>query len=290
MARFGTGSPSAKGPGEPRPEPWVRRPAVAGAFYPDAPDALDNLLAQFDQQARQTPHDTTLPVPCAIIAPHAGYAYSGPIAAHAYAAVSHVAGQFDRVVVIGPSHRMAFSGMAVSSAGAFGCPLGQIALDHPSITELLDLPSVRVLDQAHEHEHGLEVHLPFLIRTLQHATHPFTLVPIVVGDVSARDVATVLERFLGHPRTLIVVSSDLSHFLDYDAARRLDRKTSDAIEALAPQKIDPDQACGRLPIQGLLHLAAEAGLTAQTLDLRNSGDTAGPRDRVVGYGAYILHA
>lgn len=269
------------------PRTWVRPAAVAGAFYPDNATELQELLLRFGQQVRL---ETALPIPCAIIAPHAGYAYSGPIAAHAYEALRPAVGQIDRVVLLGPSHRVAFSGLALSSAAAFDCPLGRVAIDRNAMFELADLPSVRVIDRAHEHEHGLEVHLPFLIHTLRFDAHPFTLAPLVVGDASARDVAMVLEHFLGYPRTLIVVSSDLSHYLDYDSAQRLDRKTSDAIEALAPEKIGPEQACGRLAIQGLLHLAAEAGLTARTLDLRNSGDTAGPRDRVVGYGAYILHA
>jgi MEMO1 family protein len=266
---------------------WVRPPAVAGAFYPDDVSDLRHMLDQF---ARQVTLAADTPTPCAVIAPHAGYVYSGPVAAYAYAPLREARGQFDHVILIGPSHRLAFSGLAVSSADAFDCPLGQVPLHHQAITRLLEQPFVRQLDQAHAQEHGLEVHLPFLIDTLDFERQPFLLTPIVVGDASVHEVAATLASWLGQPRTLIVVSSDLSHYLDYDAARRLDRQTAAAIEGLAPQNIGPDQACGRLPIQGLLHLAGEAGLKARTLDLRNSGDTAGPRDRVVGYGAFILHA
>lgn len=266
---------------------WVRPPAVAGAFYPDDALALRQMIEQF---AAKVTLAAAPPTPCAVIAPHAGYVYSGPVAAYAYAPLRAARGQFERVILIGPSHRLAFSGLAVSSADAFDCPLGQIPLDHHAIVQLLELPCVRLFDQAHAQEHGLEVHLPFLIDCLDLRQHPFSLVPIVVGDASAREVAAVLAPWLCQPRTLIVVSSDLSHYLDYDAARRLDRQTAAAIEALAPRNIGPDQACGRLAIQGLLHLAGETGLKARTLDLRNSGDTAGPRDRVVGYGAFILHA
>lgn len=266
---------------------WVRPPAVAGAFYPDDAHALRQMLEQF---AANVTLATMPPTPCAIIAPHAGYIYSGPVAAYAYAPLRDTRGQFERVILIGPSHRLAFSGLAVSTADAFDCPLGQVTLDHHAIAQLLELPCVRQLDQAHAQEHGLEVHLPFLMDTLDAPRHPLALVPIVAGDVSAHEVAAALEPWLGQPRTLIVVSSDLSHYLDYDAAGRLDRQTAAAIESMAPQNIGPDQACGRVAIQGLLHLAREAGLKARTLDLRNSGDTAGPRDRVVGYGAFVFHA
>jgi AmmeMemoRadiSam system protein B len=266
---------------------WVRPPAVAGAFYPADADVLRQMLEQFAAQVRL---ETMPPPPCAVIAPHAGYVYSGPVAAYAYAPMQGASGQFERVILIGPSHRLAFSGLAVSSADAFDCPLGQVPLDREAIAELLDLTCVRCLDQAHAQEHGLEVHLPFLITTLDARAHPFSLVPIVVGDASAQEVAAALGPWLCRPRTLIVVSSDLSHYLDYEAARRMDRQTASAIEALTPQHIGPEQACGRVAIQGLLHLAQAAGLKARTLDLRNSGDTAGPRDRVVGYGAFVLHA
>lgn len=258
----------------------VRQPAVAGMFYPADRDELSATVKHYLQEA----HAPEGPVPKAIIAPHAGYIYSGPVAATAYASLARAATVVRRVVLLGPSHRVPFYGLAVSAADAFMTPLGSILLDRPAIDALLALPQVKARDEAHRLEHSLEVHLPFLQRTLE----SFTLVPVVVGDASAEEVAEALDLVWGGPETLIVISSDLSHYQDYATAQRLDRATSDAIERLDCAAIRHEQACGRNPVNGLLFSAARHRLRASTIDLRNSGDTAGPRDQVVGYGAYVF--
>lgn len=236
---------------------------------------LDELLADVSSQ---------YPPPKAMIVPHAGYIYSGPVAASGYAALAPLAGQIERVVLLGPSHREAFHGLAVPTASAFRTPLGTIALDRESINNVLLLPQVHANDSAHLLEHSLEVHLPFLQRVLG----SFSLVPLLVGDASAEDVSAVIQQLWGGRETLLVISSDLSHYLDYDSARVRDAATSRAIEALAYEQIDYHDACGRNPISGLLHYARNHDLKVTAIDLRNSGDTAGPHDRVVGYGTYLL--
>lgn len=256
----------------------IRMPAVAGMFYPDDPRELRSMVQDLLRQAPAGP------APKAVIAPHAGYIYSGPVAATAYARLSAVRDAIKRVVLLGPSHRIPFRGLAASSAASFRTPLGDIELDAEAITGIADLPQVITLDAAHANEHSLEVHLPFLQTVLT----GFKLVPLVVGDASAADVAQVLERLWDGPETLIVISSDLSHYHNYDTARAMDAATSQAIEALAAEQIGYDDACGRVPITGLLRAAEQLGLHAETVDLRNSGDTAGPRNQVVGYGAYVF--
>lgn len=259
----------------------IREPAVAGMFYPDDPVTLrrmiDGFLAEATTNGRSPPK--------AIIAPHAGYIYSGPVAASAYARLHAIRHKITRVVLLGPSHRVAFAGLAASSALRFRTPLGDIPLDTAAIDALGDLPQMHLLDQAHQQEHSLEVHLPFLQMSLDH----FQLIPLVVGDATAEEVAEVLERLWGGEETLIVISSDLSHYHDYTSAQRLDSKTAEAIEALKPEGISSDGACGRNPVKGLLLLARRKGMQVEALDLRNSGDTAGPRDQVVGYGAWAFN-
>ena len=259
----------------------VRAPAVAGFFYPaDArqlSDAVDGYLA-----AAGDPGGARLPK--AIIVPHAGYVYSAPIAAPAFAALRKAADRVRRVVLLGPAHRIAVHGLAAPSATAFRTPLGDVPIDQASIAALSDLPQVERRDLPHRDEHCLEVQLPFLQRIL----HDFTLVPLVVGDAGPEEVAEVLERLWGGPETLIVISSDLSHYHDYATAQRMDSSAASAIESFDLQGLDQDQACGRLPILGLLTAARRHGLAVKRLDLRNSGDTAGPRDRVVGYGSWML--
>jgi len=257
----------------------IRQPAVAGLFYPEAPDALRAML---DDMLAQAPAGGAPPK--AMIVPHAGYVYSGPVAASAYARLREAADRIRRVVLLGPSHRVGFQGLAASSADAFLTPLGSVPVDRDAVREVLTLPQVRTLDEAHATEHSLEVHLPFL----QELLGEFTLVPLVVGEAKPEEVAEVLDRLWGGPETLIVVSSDLSHYHDYATARELDARTSRAIEEGRLEDIRYEDACGRNPVKGLLYAAARRGLRARTLDLRNSGDTAGPRDQVVGYGAYVL--
>jgi AmmeMemoRadiSam system protein B len=220
--------------------------------------------------------------PKAIVAPHAGYVYSGSVAATAYAQLRPVREEVKRVVLIGPSHRVYFEGIAASSAGAYATPLGDVAIDAAAVNDLLVLEQVSVLDAAHAHEHSLEVHVPFL----QACLGEFLLVPLVVGEASAAEVAEVLARADHGPDTLIVVSSDLSHFLDYAGAVRTDAETSRRIEALRDD-IRPEEACGCRPLNGLLRLARSRGMRITPVDVRNSGDTAGTRDRVVGYGSYL---
>jgi hypothetical protein len=261
----------------------VREPAVAGMFYPGDAGELHDMVKEMLHQAAP-PVDA--PPPKALIVPHAGYVYSGPIAASAYARLHRARDTIERVVLLGPSHRVGFPGLATSSAERFRTPLGEIPVDTETVARLAALPQVRTLDQAHQLEHSLEVHLPFLQECLAH----FTLVPLVVGDATAEEVAEVLEQVWGGDETLIVISSDLSHYHDYETANRMDRKTSDAIERLQPEALQYEDACGRIPISGLLTLARRKHLTVETIDLRNSGDTAGPRDQVVGYGAYLFRA
>jgi hypothetical protein len=259
----------------------IRSAAVAGAFYPGSARELSAMVRRLLDDAG-TPG--TGPAPKAIIAPHAGYIYSGAVAASVYARLKPLRGRIDRVVLLGPCHRVAVRGLALSGADAFATPLGDVPVDKDAGAAIADLPQVRTVDATHAQEHSLEVHLPFL----QEVLGAFTLVPLVVGDASAEEVADVLERLWGGPETLIVISSDLSHYLDYDTASRLDRETCSAIEALDHTRIGYDQACGRIPVSGLLAVAKRRGLSVTTLDLRNSGDTAGGRDRVVGYGAWMF--
>jgi hypothetical protein len=264
----------------------IREPVVAGIFYPAEAQALRDEVRQY-LLAAQTASDKAPAgaAPKAIIAPHAGYVYSGPVAASVYARLAPLRGTIKRVVLLGPSHRVGFTGIASSSADAFRTPLGDIPIDRPAVQALQRMPQVREFDPAHAQEHSLEVHLPFL----QEVLGEFRLVPLVVGDAEAAEVAEVLESLWGGPETLVVISSDLSHYHDYRTAQARDTATSCAIEALRPEAIHYEDACGRNPLNGLLELARRHGYAVEAIDLRNSGDTAGPRDRVVGYGAYVLH-
>ena len=257
----------------------IRKPAVAGSFYPAEPKALH---AQVTALLRAAAVGAS--VPKAIIAPHAGYIYSGPIAASVYARVAPARGTIRRVVLLGPSHRVAFHGLAAPSVDDLETPLGRIAIDRSAWQRLADLPQFRIDDSPHAREHSLEVQLPFM----QEALGEVTVVPLAVGDASPPEVGEVIERLWGGPETLIVISSDLSHYYDYDTAQRLDRETSSAIEALRYEDLDYESACGRVPVSGLLYVARKRGLKVSTVDLRNSGDTAGDRARVVGYGAYVV--
>jgi len=258
----------------------IQMPNVAGLFYPGDPSTLHHDVEQMLAAIQPQPG----PAPKALIAPHAGYVYSGPIAASAYAQLRPVRERVRRVVLLAPSHQFAFRGLAASSADAFHTPLGDIPVDAEAVDHAAQLPQVQYLDQAFQGEHALEVQLPFL----QEALDAFALVPFIVGEAGGADVAEVLQRLWGGEETLIVVSSDLSHYQDYDSAMRHDRHTTDRIEAL-DEDLAYGDACGRNPIRGLLRAAREHGLQAATLDLRNSGDTAGDRSRVVGYGAYVFH-
>jgi AmmeMemoRadiSam system protein B/AmmeMemoRadiSam system protein A len=262
--------------------PSIRPPAVAGTFYPAAPLALS---AEVDALLAAAVRPAEAPAPKALIVPHAGYVYSGPIAASAYARIASARARIRRVVLLGPVHRVPIRGMALPGADAFETPLGHVALDTAACARLRALPQVVESPAAHRLEHSLEVHLPFLQRLLD----DFTLVPLAVGDASAEEVAQVLDVLWGGDETLIVISSDLSHYLRYDRARSVDADTASSIVALRSD-IAHDQACGATPVNGLTLAAQRRGLSMELLDLRNSGDTAGGRDRVVGYGAFCLAA
>lgn len=257
----------------------TRPPAVAGAFYPGNPGLLAATVDQLLGDSAAAPQTQ----PKALIVPHAGYVYSGATAGQAYALLAPWRQQIRRVVLLGPTHRVAVDGIAAPQTEAFATPLGDIPLDTAALAGLADLPQIVASDRAHALEHSLEVHLPFLQRLLG----DFTLVPLAVGHAAPREVAEVLDRLWGGPETLIVVSSDLSHFLPYAAANQIDRDTCAHILQL-DSHIRPEQACGAYPINGLLLAARQRGLVPRLIHHCNSGDTAGDKQRVVGYAAFCF--
>lgn len=260
----------------------MRPAAVAGSFYPAEGAALRRLVERLLREARPS----ALPsAPVAIVVPHAGYVYSGPVAASAYAALLPFRAAVGRVAIFGPSHFVAFDGMAVPAADAFATPLGEVPVDPELRERLTRTPAVRVSDTPHALEHSLEVQLPFLVAVLG----PVPVLPAACGDAEAHEVADAME-VVGGAEALIVVSTDLSHYHDWATARRLDEETARAVEALEPEMLRPDAACGRVPLAGLLLWARRRGLQVVRLDLRNSGDTEGDRDRVVGYGSWAFVA
>tara|TARA_R100001143_G_C3353437_1_gene130908 strand:- start:420 stop:1781 length:1362 start_codon:yes stop_codon:yes gene_type:complete len=257
----------------------IRNPAVAGTFYPGR---HDELMAMVDAMLADAPDSESSPK--VIIVPHAGYVYSGSVAAQAYRRLAKVRKKIKRVVLLGPSHRVGFRGIAASSANSFSTPLGKIPLDVETIKLLTAVTQTTFLDKAHAQEHSLEVQLPFLQRSLDQ----FQLIPLVVGDADKKAVAEVLEFLWGGEETLIVISSDLSHYHPYDEAKSLDAETSGKILALQDD-LQGSEACGCRPLNGLLYLAGKQGMRVEQLAMLNSGDTAGPRDKVVGYGAYVIN-
>jgi AmmeMemoRadiSam system protein B len=257
----------------------VRPPAVAGMFYPGEPEELKSTVEGFLREAASDGRS-----PKAVIAPHAGYVYSGPIAGSAFSALAAAAESIRRVILIGPAHYVPIRGLALPGHSRFATPLGEVRIEPEGAQAALRLPQVRVVPEAHAREHSLEVELPFL----QSLLGDFDLVPLVAGEAGGDEVAEVLERLWGGPETLIVISSDLSHYLPYAAAQRVDRETADEILALGGP-LHSRQACGAVPINGLLEAARRRDLVPELLDLRNSGDTAGDPSRVVGYGAFAFH-
>lgn len=257
----------------------VRLPAVAGMFYPGQARTLAGEVAAMLAAAPAAAG----PVPKALVAPHAGYVYSGAVAARAYALLRPAAAGIRRVVLLGPTHRVGVRGLALPSVDGFATPLGRVDIDRAAVAALRDLPQVVVADAPHAQEHSLEVQLPFLQAVLD----DFRLLPLAVGLASAEAVAEVLDRLWGGDETLIVVSSDLSHYLPYAEACAIDGETAGRILGLACD-IGHDEACGATPLNGLLLAARRHGLTARLVDLCNSGDTAGDRRRVVGYGAFAF--
>jgi AmmeMemoRadiSam system protein B len=257
----------------------VRPAAVAGMFYPGAPRVLAEDVRTHVAAARAR----SAAVPKAIIAPHAGYVYSGPVAGSIYARLAGGRDTIRRVVLFGPTHRVPVRGLAVPSARAFATPLGAVDVDTEAIAFARTLPHVRESDAAHAFEHSLEVQLPFLQTVLA----DFRIVPFAVGDATPQQVAAVIDALWGGPETLIVVSSDLSHYHRYAEAVAIDRATTETILACSPQ-LDHEQACGATPINGLLLCAQRHHLRPELVDLRNSGDTAGDKSRVVGYAAFAF--
>jgi MEMO1 family protein len=260
---------------------WVREPAVAGLFYPADPDELRSAVAGHVAAGPPPPDAGT---PKAVIAPHAGYRYSGPVAGVAYRAIASRRGRVERVVLAGPAHRVpvAGAGVGVTTAGAWRTPLGDVQVDVDTCRALVGSGAAVAADAAHAPEHSLEVHLPFV----QQVLGTVTIVPLVVGRCPARLLADVLDAAWGGDETLVVVSSDLSHYLADDAARRRDRRTRHAIIEGRVDDIGPYDACGCVPIAGLMLAARDHELAPRTLALATSADAAGDTSRVVGYGSF----
>jgi MEMO1 family protein len=260
----------------------IRPAAVAGMFYPDDPIELKQTLADLLANAKSGAPSRP---PKALIVPHAGYIYSGPVAASAYARLGELRGRIRRVVLLGPTHRVYVRGLALPGADRFATPLGEVPLDREGMQRVAGLPQVNTSAAAHQMEHSLEVQLPFL----QQVLGDFQLLPLAVGEATAAEVAEVLEKVWGGDETLIVISSDLSHFLPDALARKVDRDTADSILALNSH-LNHEQACGATPVNGLLLAAQRHGLRAVELDVRNSSDTAGDPQRVVGYAAFAFES
>jgi len=259
----------------------IRLPAVAGTFYPgDSPSLASTVVGLLAQARAELPRATPSPPPKALIVPHAGYIYSGLIAARAYAQLDGLRHQIRRVVLLGPVHHFALRGLALPGVSAFRTPLGELPVDSQAVAELSALQQVTVSAGAHAMEHSLEVQLPFLQMVLD----DFELLPLAVGDATPQEVAQVLEALWGGPETLFVVSSDLSHYMSYASAQQADSQTVSRILSL-DATLTHTQACGGTPLNGLLLTARRHDLQARLLGLCNSGDTAGDRQRVVGYAA-----
>ncbi len=258
----------------------VRPPAVAGLFYPGDPTELRDVVSEYLAQAPSAAG----PLPKALIVPHAGYVYSGVIAAAAYSRVSHQRRQIRRIVLVGPSHRVYLRGMAVPTAEAFQTPLGMVPVDRELKARVLAHEHVIESDSPHASEHSLEVQLPFL----QMMFDDFTLLPVALGSASPPAVAAALADVWGDEETLVLVSSDLSHYLPYEQARAVDAETSTAI-LRNDATLTGEQACGCIGINGLTFLARQRDARIEEIARCNSGDTAGDRNRVVGYGAFALH-
>jgi AmmeMemoRadiSam system protein B len=257
----------------------VRKTAVAGQFY----EADAALLQQHIHELMSAAPSNNTATAKVLIVPHAGYIYSGLTAASAYCCLQSRSDEIKRVVLFGPAHRVYLEGMAIPSVDDFTTPLGNVPLDRETIDRISQLPGVSVSDLAHQDEHSLEVQLPFLQTVLKQ----FSLVPVVVGNCDAVTVAAVIDALWGDADTLIVISSDLSHFLTYDDARQVDANTCNRIQEKA-STLSGEEACGARAINGLMRAEHTQALKVELLDSRNSGDTAGNRDRVVGYGAFVL--
>lgn len=262
----------------------TRQPAVANMFYPGHPQELYASVSGYLADAMSAKQGLAVGQPKVLVLPHAGYMYSGPVAASGYQLLASLRGKIRRVILLGPSHHVALRGIALPTQTAFATPLGNIPLDTQTIARLATKPHAGYLDAAHIQEHSLEVHLPFLQITLEN----FQLVPMVVGETNPGNVAEILNEVWGGEETLIIISSDLSHYLPYAIANKTDRHTAERIVHL-DANLDGAEACGCRPLNGLLLAAKQHKLRAEIIDLRNSGDTAGSKDRVVGYGAFAFY-
>jgi AmmeMemoRadiSam system protein B len=260
----------------------IRPPAVAGTFYPEDAAILAETLRRLLNSARFKASGG--PVPKAIVVPHAGYVYSGPVAASAYARVAAARGHIERVVVLGPAHTLTLEDIAASSADGFSTPLGVLEVDCASRDALIGDGLVSIFDLAHLAEHSLEVQLPFI----QFVLGPVKVLPLLIGTASTAAVAQLLGRVWGGAETLVVVSTDLSHYHDRETARRLDSRTAAAIVARNPEAVSPADACGASVLRGLLSFATKREMKVELLDLRTSADTVGNLTRVVGYGSFAL--
>ncbi len=256
----------------------VRPPAGAGRFYPAEAGELEKTVRGFLSSAEPTDAPSA---PVALVGPHAGYAYSGAVAGSAYALLDRRAHPFRRVVLVGPSHFVTFEGIALPECAAFATPLGEHPVDGEAVAALLDSPIVHRWGRPHREEHSLEVHLPFV----RVALGPLPVVPLLTGFVESEEVADALD-LVWTPETLVVVSTDLSHYLPYLDARTQDARTADAVERLHPDGLGDRDACGVMALRGLLAAGQRRGLRARCVDLRSSGDTGGDHARVVGYGAF----
>lgn len=258
----------------------IRPAAVAGMFYPAGRAELTDMIAEMLMAARDTV-PAEAPNPKSIIAPHAGYIYSGPVAALAYARLTSPS--IERIVLLGPTHRVAVRGIALPGADAFATPLGEVVVDPDGVQALAGHPLVVTSPRVHSQEHSLEVHLPFLQTVAPHAP----VLPLAVGDAAATEVADVLDLVWGWEETVVVVSSDLSHYLTHEDAVAVDDVTITQILAL-DGTIDHTRACGASPVNGLLEAARRREMSTELLGRATSGDTAGGKDRVVGYASFAL--
>jgi AmmeMemoRadiSam system protein B len=261
----------------------IRKTAVSGAFYPDEVNELSSMVEGFLQEA-DIPEKA--PVPKVIIVPHAGYIYSGAVAAKAFALLAKGSEKIKRIVLIGASHKVLYTGMAFSTADYFESPLGNFELDKQMAENVsFNRKHTGFLDAAHKDEHSLEVMLPFIAATVGGECK---ILPVLTGEVSQDNVINVLQDVWGGDETVIVISSDLSHYLDYSTCQKIDEQTKNAIENFDDSAIDGSKACGYIPICAFLKMAKEKQMKVKTLDVRNSGDAVGPKDRVVGYGAWAF--
>jgi hypothetical protein len=263
----------------------IRPTAVAGMFYPENPEYLKNMIKKFLDEAHIY---ANLPLPKGIIAPHAGYVYSGSVAASAYACLKNAQKLIKNVVLLAPAHHYPMHGIATTAANLHATPLGNILIDQIKIQQLTsgEKTLVTICEDAFTYEHAIEVHLPFLQMTL---ANDFSIIPLIVGSASIQAVEDVLEKLWNGPETLIIISSDLSHYCDYETALKLDKKTAELITSFDAKTISSENACGAYPMRGFLSFAHKKNLTAKIIDLRNSGDTAGDKNRVVGYGAFHFY-